>query len=93
MKREKVNRTRETQLALDCKKATSLIQDYITSEVEPDTAKEFEKHLSTCPDCVAFLNTYKKTTDLVNSIFNQQSQQLKKGIKKTLGAKFTKKDF
>jgi anti-sigma factor RsiW len=93
MKGEKVNRTIETQLDLDCKKATSLIQDYITRELEADMATELEKHLSICPDCVAFLNTYKKTTDLVNSFLNKRSQKPKKGLKKSLGAKINKKDF
>jgi anti-sigma factor RsiW len=93
MKREKVNRTKETQLDLDCKKATSLIQDYITCELEPDIATELEKHLSICPDCVAFMNIYKKTTDLVSSFFNQRSQKLKKGLKKSLSAKINKKEF
>jgi hypothetical protein len=27
----------------------------------------FEEHLRVCPDCVAFLNTYKKTLELAKS--------------------------
>ncbi len=93
MKREKVNRSNETQLDSDCKRAISFIQDYITRELEPDIGTEVENHLSNCPDCVAFLNTYKKTTDLVNSFFKKRSQKLKKELKKSLGAKINKKDF
>jgi hypothetical protein len=93
MKREKVYKTKETLLDLDCKTATSLIEDHITRELEPDIATELDKHLSMCPDCVAFLNTYKKTTGLVNSFINKRPQRLNKGSKKSLGAKITKKDF
>ncbi len=77
MRRKKVNRTEQRQFKFDCKKVTSLIQDYITGELEPDIASELEKHLSICPDCVAFLNTYKKTIGLVNSFYNKRSQKLK----------------
>ncbi|MGB7293283.1 MAG: zf-HC2 domain-containing protein [Thermodesulfobacteriota bacterium] len=90
MKRKKINKTKDRQFELDCKKATALIQDYITGELEPDIASELEKHLSICPDCVAFLNTYKKTTDLVNSFYNKRPQTLKEGLKKSLRAKFNK---
>ena len=90
MTRKKVNKTNKKHLELDCKKATSLIQDYITGELEPDIASELEIHLSICPDCVAFLNTYKKTTDLVNSFYNKRAEKLKKGLNKSVGARITK---
>ena len=90
MKRKNVSRTRKKHLELDCKKATSLIQDYITGELEPDIASKLEIHLSICPDCVAFLNTYKKTTDLVNSFYNKRPQKLKKGLRKLVRARINK---
>ena len=51
-----------------CQQITDLILDYITGELHPDTAAEFEEHLGICPDCVAFLNTYKKTVQVTRSL-------------------------
>lgn len=52
---------------LTCKDATDLILDYLSRELDSETTAEFEEHLSKCPDCVAFLNTYKKTIQLTKS--------------------------
>ncbi len=52
---------------LTCKSATDLILDYLSRELNSETTAEFEEHLSKCPDCVAFLNTYKKTLQLTKS--------------------------
>ncbi len=51
-----------------CQQITDLILDYITGELHPDTASELEKHLHICPDCVAFMNTYKKTVEVTRSL-------------------------
>lgn len=90
MTRKKVNKTKKKHLEFDCKKATSLIQDYITGELEPDIASELEIHLSICPDCVAFLNTYKKTTDLVSAFYNKRAQEPKKRLRKSVSARINK---
>lgn len=50
-----------------CRDATSLILDYLSGGLEPGTVSDFEKHLGDCPDCVAFLNTYKKTLELTKN--------------------------
>ena len=40
---------------------TDLIYAYVTRSLNPELRREFEHHLSICPDCVNFFNTYKKT--------------------------------
>jgi hypothetical protein len=55
-----------------CKQATSLILDYLTQELDSQTALAFEEHLNDCPDCVAFLNTYKKTLELTQSFLRKK---------------------
>jgi len=44
-----------------CKQISGLINDYISNRLNPTVKREFEQHLSICPDCVSFLKTYKKT--------------------------------
>jgi anti-sigma factor RsiW len=40
-----------------------LIADYLSGRLDPTILAAFEKHLNDCPDCTAFLNTYKKTIE------------------------------
>ena len=51
-----------------CDDITDLILDYLTEALPPGTALEFEEHMRMCPDCVAFLNTYKKTVQVTRSL-------------------------
>ncbi|MBI2359407.1 MAG: zf-HC2 domain-containing protein [Deltaproteobacteria bacterium] len=55
----------------DCKDATSLLLDYLAGTLPPKVKRAFERHLSICPDCVSFLNTYKKTLQLAQSFLRQ----------------------
>jgi hypothetical protein len=56
-----------------------LITDYLTGQLNPEVLAAFEKHLGQCPDCTAFLNTYKKTI-AVTKLF-LKTQPLKMWIK------------
>ncbi len=51
-----------------CREITDLLLDYLTGELDPGTASAFEDHLRLCSDCVAFLNTYKKTVQVTRSL-------------------------
>ena len=51
-----------------CQQATSLIVDYLTGVLDPHTTSVFEQHLRDCTDCVAFLTTYKKTVQAIQSL-------------------------
>ena len=55
-----------------CRDATDLLLDFVNRELNPETNIEFEKHLGVCPDCVAFLNTYKKTIELTKSFLKKR---------------------
>ena len=44
-----------------CKQIADLMADYLSDKLRPTVKQEFAKHLSICPDCVNFVNSYKKT--------------------------------
>ena len=50
-----------------CRDATNLILEFLSGELSPASKTEFEKHLEVCPDCLAFLNTYRKTIELTKT--------------------------
>ncbi len=44
-----------------CKQITELVLNYLNDNLAPTVKRDFQRHLRICPDCVSFLNTYKKT--------------------------------
>jgi hypothetical protein len=51
-----------------CKQISVLVVDYVSNRLHRRVKREFEEHLSICPDCVSFLKTYKKTIAATGSI-------------------------
>ena len=51
-----------------CKQMTDLVFDYLNDKLSPNVKRDFQQHLRICPDCVKFLNTYKKTVSVTRSI-------------------------
>ena len=51
-----------------CRQMTDLVFDYLNDKLSPSTKRDFQQHLRICPDCVNFLNTYKKTVSVTRSI-------------------------
>jgi hypothetical protein len=51
-----------------CKQMTDLILGYVNDTLSSTVKRDFERHLRICPDCVNFLNTYKKTAEASASL-------------------------
>jgi hypothetical protein len=51
-----------------CKEITDLVFGYLNGTLNPAVKRDFQRHLRICPDCVNFLNTYKKTAAVIRSI-------------------------
>jgi predicted anti-sigma-YlaC factor YlaD len=68
-KRNPVRRKKlSNESEITCERVASLIMDYLNRELDGETTLAFEEHLSFCPDCVAFLNTYKETIQSTQSL-------------------------
>jgi hypothetical protein len=51
-----------------CEQVTTFIADYLAGELNAATTLAVEQHLQGCSDCLAFLNTYRKTVDTLRSL-------------------------
>ncbi len=51
-----------------CKDIVENIMGYIEAELDYDTLVELEKHLSMCPECMAFIRTYKRMLSLTGKL-------------------------
>lgn len=51
---------------LTCKEfIEGFLADYLDATLSPEMVADLERHLASCPPCVAYMNTYKRTRDLV----------------------------
>jgi hypothetical protein len=66
-----------------CRAAISLISNYLVGSIAPSVRVDFERHLSFCPDCAAFLQTYKKTIEVTREFLRSQTPKLRsRGIQR-----------
>ena len=46
---------------MNCREAIEFLADYIEGALAPRTHAEFERHLSVCASCTAYLASYRET--------------------------------
>ena len=68
MSRRIVSRRRKG--ALTCRQETDFLARYLAAELHGKTLEAFEHHLTLCPDCVAFIETYKATIALTREFLS-----------------------
>ena len=51
-----------------CKECTQFLDDYLDSNLDPETARRLEEHLAECPPCVHFLNTYRSCSEMSQNL-------------------------
>ena len=56
-----------TKPYITCRELIDFIASYRDNELTPDQRVEFERHLSVCPSCVAYLETYEQTITMVKT--------------------------
>ena len=68
-----------------CREIANLLVDYMAGELNTEIVAAFEAHLRLCPDCVAFLNTYKKTVQTTRSLrFEDIPTEIEKRVRRFL---------
>lgn len=50
-----------------CRDIVEVMGEYCDGKLTPRLRREFERHLDCCPECVAFLETYRETPKLARA--------------------------
>ena len=66
MPKKKTSRSKLSEVT--CRKVAMLIDDYVNLKLDKRTSKKFTEHIGDCVDCLAFLNTYRSTMSIANSL-------------------------
>jgi anti-sigma factor RsiW len=68
--RRKLKRRQRADTLLTCKQEVAFISGYISGQLKTSAQAAFQAHLEACPDCAAFLTTYKKTIEITRSFLS-----------------------
>ena len=49
---------------INCQQLIEFCLDYVEGALPDDEQEHFRRHLSLCPDCVTFFETYRKTPEV-----------------------------
>ena len=52
---------------ITCRELISFIADYLDGKLGEDARYEFDRHLSVCPSCVAYLASYRETIRMMKT--------------------------
>ncbi len=55
-----------------CRECTRLLDDFLDSNLDPETTRRLEEHLAECPPCVHFLNTYRSCSEMSHKLRDRQ---------------------
>ena len=53
---------------ITCEQVTALLIDYVAGDLDPATTRVLEQHVHNCPDCLAFLRTYRESIRLTRTL-------------------------
>ena len=54
----------EKVIGISCSQMVDYCMDYLAGSLPNDEKKNFDDHLASCPECVKFFDTYKKTPEI-----------------------------
>lgn len=60
------------------------LADYLDASLSPEVVAELERHLENCPPCLTYLNTYKRTRELVGRTAAEMPPEMKAILRKFL---------
>ena len=55
-------------MSTDCPHLVSLLSDYIDGRLPADVRRDLEQHLGGCPECTTFVDTFRTTVALLQSL-------------------------
>ena len=55
--------------AMTCRELADFLMDYLNEDLPSDVRHDFDHHLSLCPNCVAYVRTYRTTIALGRQAF------------------------
>ena len=59
--------------SMNCREFTDFINSYLEGELSEQQTAVFEQHLSLCPNCDHYMDSYKATVELTKSLCEEKA--------------------
>lgn len=81
----------EKVIGISCQQVVDYCLDYLSGTLSRDESSSFDKHLTYCPDCVKFFQTYKKTPEISrNALTVNIPESVKDSVREFLRSRYDK---
>ena len=77
---------------MTCEDAIGIMGDYLEAALGATLGEDLARHLALCEACTAYLNTYRKTRELVAGSRCEMPDELKARLREFLLARLTAPD-
>ena len=71
---------------IPCEEVITFLWAYLAGELPAEKVFEFERHLSVCPSCVNYIETYKKTVELSRGTFEADEEDVPEDLMRAVMA-------
>ena len=71
---------------ITCRELIDFLDLYLSGELPPERAAEFDRHLSVCPSCVSYLASYRDTIALGKRVFRDPDAGVDESVPEELVA-------
>ena len=69
---------------LTCREFVEFLDDYIAHDLAGEALTSFEKHLSDCPPCVAYLETYRQSIRMGRAALKDTDERIPEAVPEDL---------
>ena len=59
-----------------CREVVEFLAEYLSGELQREQRLAFEEHLDACPQCVAYVESYKETVKLGKAAFSHSDENV-----------------
>jgi anti-sigma factor RsiW len=59
---------RDVRHMMSCRELVELVTEYVEGTLDADTLASFEEHLTQCPPCVAYVEQFRETIDVLGHL-------------------------
>jgi anti-sigma factor RsiW len=83
---------------IECKECVDFLSDYVDGYLKEDVLEKLESHLSDCPPCQDFMQTFKSTVSMTQELKAEEVPdavilKLRSFIRKQMGANHIEENF
>jgi len=68
---------------ITCREVVDFLDRYLSGGLDPDAVARFERHLSECPPCVAYMHTYQSAIAVSKALL-EEAEDVPAGVPENL---------